>query len=531
MPNRLPIPSSDSGQWGTILNNFLTQSLDNTNGGGINKFDTFSQRPTTLGADDKGKTYLYTQTGNFHQWTGTEWKVLNESVINVKDYGAVGDGVSDDTVALQVAIQVARDFRNLVLNSLSGGSASVYLPFGKFRVVNTIELPYDSQITLEGFSKFGSTLLCDHDEDGVLLYINTNLKNLSIQRKDRQNGYKKSAVIFGALGYTTNLGGAYQEINNVYAVDYWDYGFYVNAVSAKFYNSMVIGCNNGFYVAGGNNTFYSCYAEVCVKKALDVPGIGNHFYDFYTERCNINNDENYAIHIRAARNSFYELTYDPNNSGDKPNIVIESPVCTLKGLIKTVSSTDPNKVDILLGQYASSCVLDGEGAVSGGSYRLLPSKVSQQVKIISTQVQGGIMTDKYDGYHKIIGTVILPKGRIVKGWQNMFELPPFPTLYAETNTSFSELYTGSNLNVWGMKIDLSDLAKVYFGFESPDYSNDKILSLDGTKYSSSTHSDTGPLFTVNPQSGNQFIRGIITHDVESTVNTVAITYEIIYTFS
>ena len=55
--NRLPTPGSDSGNWGTLLNGFLTQSLDNTNGGGINKFEQFSQRPT-LTADDKGKTYL-----------------------------------------------------------------------------------------------------------------------------------------------------------------------------------------------------------------------------------------------------------------------------------------------------------------------------------------------------------------------------------------------------------------------------------------------------------------------------------------
>jgi hypothetical protein len=136
MPNKT-LPTTGSTNWGETLNNFLTQSLDNTNGGGINKFDTFSLRPTTLGADDKGKTYLYTQTGNFHQWTGTEWKVLNESVINVKDYGAVGGGVTgtnsnnytgtDDALAINTAANIARN-KNL----------SLFIPSGNFLIGSSL---------------------------------------------------------------------------------------------------------------------------------------------------------------------------------------------------------------------------------------------------------------------------------------------------------------------------------------------------------------------------------------------------------
>jgi Pectate lyase superfamily protein len=117
MPNK-SIPTIGDPNWGTPLNAHLSQ-LQNPTNGGINTFEQFSGRPTTLTLDDAGKTYIYTQTGNLHQWTGNSWKVLNESVINVKDYGAIGDNSTDNTPFIQP-----------ILDSSFG--RTIYFPSGSY---------------------------------------------------------------------------------------------------------------------------------------------------------------------------------------------------------------------------------------------------------------------------------------------------------------------------------------------------------------------------------------------------------------
>jgi hypothetical protein len=130
------IPQLGDSNWGTPLNAHISQ-LQNPANGAINSFEQFSGRPTNLTPDDQGKTYLYTQTGNIHQWNGNTWKVLNESVINVKDYGAVGDGVVDDTAAIQAAIN---------LSTVFGIDQKVFIPKGNYKVAGNITVPRGTKI-------------------------------------------------------------------------------------------------------------------------------------------------------------------------------------------------------------------------------------------------------------------------------------------------------------------------------------------------------------------------------------------------
>jgi hypothetical protein len=72
-------------------------------------------------------------------------------VANVRDYGAVGDGVTDDTDAINAAITAA----NTIAGSDVLGSA-IYFPPGRYIVTETFTLP--NYITLKGDSRYTTTI-------------------------------------------------------------------------------------------------------------------------------------------------------------------------------------------------------------------------------------------------------------------------------------------------------------------------------------------------------------------------------------
>ncbi|HEX6257951.1 MAG TPA: glycosyl hydrolase family 28-related protein [Candidatus Saccharimonadales bacterium] len=110
--SRLPTPGADSGSWGTILNDYL-QVAHNANG-------TLKQvARTTLDASSQSslnKADLAVAQGS--------------QVISVKDveFGAIGDGVADDTAAIQAAITAA------------GATKVCYFPPGTYLISATLTL-------------------------------------------------------------------------------------------------------------------------------------------------------------------------------------------------------------------------------------------------------------------------------------------------------------------------------------------------------------------------------------------------------
>ncbi|KAI9106292.1 pectate lyase superfamily protein-domain-containing protein [Phlyctochytrium arcticum] len=134
-----------------------------------------------------------------HNDNPTGYKVFR----NVKDYGAKGDGSTDDTEAIQKAIADGNRCGGNGCDSSTITPAFVYIPPGTYKVSKAINVHWYSQIVgdpinrpiLKGAPNFSGMALLDADPsvNGVSWYVNQNsffrsVRNIVLDTTDVANG-------------------------------------------------------------------------------------------------------------------------------------------------------------------------------------------------------------------------------------------------------------------------------------------------------------------------------------------------------
>lgn len=105
-----------------------------------------------LAAAGRGIMYFSTADGTPHykdgdNGSGGDVSLVGMSCVNVKSFGAKGDGVTDDTAAINAAI-----------TSIGAGSKALYLPEGTYIISSTLILPKDNFV-LFGAGRGASVLM------------------------------------------------------------------------------------------------------------------------------------------------------------------------------------------------------------------------------------------------------------------------------------------------------------------------------------------------------------------------------------
>lgn len=87
--------------------------------------------------------------------TKVTYSMINGAFANVKDFGAVGDGVTDDTAAIQAAINYAQaNISPPGLTTASAGPGAVYFPAGAYKVTDQLLVTYKISVIGEGQTEY-----------------------------------------------------------------------------------------------------------------------------------------------------------------------------------------------------------------------------------------------------------------------------------------------------------------------------------------------------------------------------------------
>ena len=113
--------------------------------------------------------------------------ITNKTPVSVKDFGATGDGATDDTTFIQNAIN----------SVVTAGGGTVFFPKGTYLITAALTIG-GNNVTLEGV--FGATTIKAKDAiDFQNLVTATGRSNLKIS-----NLPPKSVESMTGMGYTTN---------------------------------------------------------------------------------------------------------------------------------------------------------------------------------------------------------------------------------------------------------------------------------------------------------------------------------------
>ena len=226
--------------------------------------------------------------------TKVSYSMITGEVINVLDYGAKGDGVTDDTAAIQAAITKAGE----------GTGNTVFIPAGTYICSAPIDMA--KYVTLQGAGQIASTLKWNTTGIGIRMIspINTStgvfisLRDIGLENTNASN----------VNGGFVDVGGTYINITNVLVVGF-KYGFILDQselvdIDLCHFTGQLDGgvwIANGNYTAGAASQFTN-RISITRSQFNNAVGTGTAIIDDggYTHAFQDNNYNGWFYQIRIA---------------------------------------------------------------------------------------------------------------------------------------------------------------------------------------------------------------------------------------
>lgn len=191
-------------------------------------------------------------------------------IVSVRDFGAVGDGVTDDTAAIQAALNAVA----------SSGGGVVHLPAGTYLLQSSLSWPKQKYISLTGDGSSGQGNGVNHPGASQLIYTGSGTAISMVGTAfdvDQVGGELRDFTLKGPgtggstigvdVKWASGSSGSFS-FTDIYVYNF-NIGVRLDAIfEAAFYNVCVRGCNRGWYInptveAVNANHWYNCRVESC----------------------------------------------------------------------------------------------------------------------------------------------------------------------------------------------------------------------------------------------------------------------------
>lgn len=212
----------------------------------FNNLNTDKAEIASLAASDGSSEVGFLQAGTGAVATTVQAKL--RECISVKDFGALGNALNDDTAEIQAAI----DYAETLAGSGTNRGAVVYFPPGQYLVTAPLTIT-TSRVTLRGAGSFQSQLVRNTDYGNTITVLSETAGTLNILERVEISGLSLYHDISGAVAMTdahvwvaavTHLRLRDIDINNgAYGISLY------GCVDAEIFGCNVIGVNT----SGANN--------------------------------------------------------------------------------------------------------------------------------------------------------------------------------------------------------------------------------------------------------------------------------------